>query len=186
MNRPLDGRPDDLTPGDRTAGDLRGTALTSDDRRLGGDDAVEVVRSEERLRVGTTTEETGRVRARKLVDTEQVTERVERGREQAELDRVDVADGDTDSGQVETLPDGSLSIPVFEEQIVVTKRLVVRERVIIRKHTVFEEQVVTADLKRERLEVEAIGDAVIDDPDAPGTSTGRTAAGLGDAPELRR
>ena len=65
---------------------------------------------------------------------------------------------------METLPDGSISIPVFEEQLVVTKRLVVRERVIVRKHTVYEEQVVTADLRRERLEVEAVGDAVVEDP----------------------
>ena len=181
MNRPLDGRDDDLSRGDLTSGDRttdglgdqrRGTGLASDDRSLGSDSTREVIRSEEQLRVGTTTEETGRVRARKLVDVEQVTERVERGREQADMDRVDVADGETDSGQVETLPDGSLSIPVFEEQIVVTKRLVVRERVIIRKHTVFEEQVVTADLKRERLEIEAIGDAVIDDPGYDGTTTG--------------
>ena len=35
-------------------------------------------------------------------------------------------DVDADSGEVETLPDGSISIPVFEEQLVITKRLVVR------------------------------------------------------------
>jgi uncharacterized protein (TIGR02271 family) len=137
----------------------------SDERDLRRDgSAAEVVRSEEQLRVGTTTEQIGAVRARKHVDVEHVSERVERGTEHAEMDRLDVADGETDSGQVETLPDGSLSIPVFEEQIVVTKRLVVRERVIVRKHTVFEEHVVTADLKRERLEIEAEGDVVVDDP----------------------
>ena len=79
------------------------------------------------------------------------------------MERLSVVDAEMDSGQVETLADGSLSIPVFEEQIVVTKRLVVRERVVIRKHTVFEDHVVTADLRRERLEVEADGDVVIHD-----------------------
>ena len=126
--------------------------------------AVEVTRSEERLQVGTERVDVGAVRAVKHVDVETVTSRVERGTEHAEMDRVAVPDGEGDSGQVETLPDGSLSIPVFEEQIVVTKRLVVRERVVIRKHTVYEEHVVTADLKRERLDVEADGDVVVDDP----------------------
>ena len=131
-----------------------------DDAEGGGPD---VVLSQEQLRTSTSTEDVGRVRAAKHVDTQTVTERVRRGSEQAETERVDVADGTADSGQVETLPDGSLSIPVFEEQIVVTKRLVVRERVVVRKHTVYEEQVVTADVRRERLEVESDGDAVVHD-----------------------
>ena len=131
-----------------------------------GDDRAapsEVVRSEEQLRVGTVTEQAGAVRARKHVDVENVSTRVERGTEHAELERTPVTDAETDSGEVETLPDGSVSIPVFEEQIVISKRLVVRERVVLRKHTVYEEQVVSADLKRERLEVEAVGDAVVSD-----------------------
>ena len=128
----------------------------------GRTDPGEVVRSEERLRVGTVTEQAGAVRARKRVDVENVSTHVDRGTEQAELERTP-ADAETDSGEVETLPDGSVSIPVFEEQIVVTKRLVVRERVVLRKHTVYEEQVVTADVRREHLEIEAVGDAVVQD-----------------------
>ena len=126
-------------------------------------DAPEVVLSEERLETGTETEQLGTARAVKHVDTETVRTRVQRGSEHADTERVDVADAEADSGEVETLPDGSLSIPVFEEQIVVTKRLVVRERVIVRKHTVYEEHEVSADLKRERLEVEADGDVVVHD-----------------------
>ena len=130
--------------------------------------ALDAVRSEEQLRVETTTERLGSARAVKHVDVEQVAARVDRGTEHADLERLAVADAEADSGQVETLPDGSLSIPVFEEQLVVTKRLVVRERVVVRKHTVYEEQVVSADLKKERLEVQADGDvAVHDDGGAP-------------------
>ena len=128
------------------------------------DRGAEVTVSEERLQVGSEREQVGSARAVKHVDVEQATARVERGTEHADLERSVVDDVEADSGQVETLPDGSLSIPVFEEQIVITKRLVVRERVVVRKHTVYEEQVVTADLRRERLEVEAVGDAVVDDP----------------------
>ena len=40
-----------------------------------------------------------------------------------------------------------------------------RERVVIRKHTVYEEHVVTADLRRERLEVEADAGVVVHDAD---------------------
>lgn len=88
---------------------------------------------------------------------------MQRGSEHAETEVQAVADAEADSGLVETLPDGSLSIPVFEEQIVVTKRLVVRERIVVRKHTVYEDHVVSADVKRERLEVEGDDGVVIRD-----------------------
>ena len=126
-------------------------------------DAPEVVRSQEQLRVSTETERLGSARAVKHVDTERVETRVQRGSEHADTERVVVPDAEADSGQVETLPDGSLSIPVFEEQIVVTKRLVVRERVVVRKHTVYEDQVVSAELKRERLEVKGDEGVVVHD-----------------------
>ncbi len=135
-----------------------------DDEHLHDERAAEVTVSEERLQVGTERVQVGSARAVKHVDVEQATARVERGTEHADLERSVVDDVDADSGEVETLPDGSISIPVFEEQLVITKRLVVRERVILRKHTVYEEQVVSADLRRERLEVEAVGDAVVEDP----------------------
>jgi len=131
------------------------------DLGTGPDRDGELTLSQERLRVGTETERMGSARAVKRVDTETVHARVDRGTEHADTERVDVLDAELDSGEVETLPDGSVSIPVFEEQIVVTKRLVVRERVVVRKHTVYEDHVVTADLRRERLEVEADGDVVV-------------------------
>ena len=82
---------------------------------------------------------------------------VGRGIEQADVDRAAV--GEADSGEIETLPDGSVSIPVFEEQLVIERRLVVRERIIVRKTVVTEEVPVTADLRRERVEVD--GDAEV-------------------------
>jgi uncharacterized protein (TIGR02271 family) len=114
----------------------------------------ELVRSEEELDIATIRSEVGRIRARKVVGHERVEQVVPVSVEHVEIpERVPVAEGD--SGQVETLADGSISIPVFEEQLVVEKRLVVRERVILRKHTVVEEQRVTADLRRERVEIDA-------------------------------
>jgi len=127
-----------------------------------------IIRSEEELDVAKVAREAGRVRARKVVDHHQVEQVVQVAAEQATTERVPAVEGD--SGQVETLPDGSLSIPVFEERLVVEKRLVVRERVILRKHTVYEEQRVTADLARERIEIEAdeaVVDRVLADPGPP-------------------
>lgn len=121
---------------------------------------AETTLHEERLRVGSETAETSRVRVRKEVETRPVEEVVERGVEHAETERVPAAEGD--SGEVETLPDGSVSVPVFEEQIVVEKRLVVRERIVIRKHTLVEEHVVQADVRRERVEVEG-DEGLLDD-----------------------
>ncbi len=115
-------------------------------------DRGELIRSEEELAVVKRQREAGRLRARKVVEHEQVEQVVPVGTEQAETERVEVAEGD--SGKVETLADGSLSIPIFEERLVVEKRLVVRERIIIRKHTVFEDRLITADLRRERVEIE--------------------------------
>jgi len=126
-------------------------------------DRPEIVLSEERLDVSTETQQAGVARVRKSSHVETVQERVDRGVEHADTERVPVDDAAADSGEVETLPDGSLSIPVFEEEIVVTKRLVVRERVVVRKHTVYEEHVVTADLRREVVEVEVEGDVVVTD-----------------------
>ena len=117
------------------------------------EDGGSVVRHEEELVTGTAVQEAGRVGVRKLVEHQRVQTMVPRGVEHAEFERQ--APGEADSGEVEILPDGSVSIPVFEEELVIEKRLVVRERVIVRKHTVTEEHQVEADLRRERVEVEA-------------------------------
>jgi uncharacterized protein (TIGR02271 family) len=147
-------------PADATAGTAPRRAGADDE---GGRTSEDVTLAQEQLRVETETRPAGVVRARKEVDVDRVVTRVERGTEHADREREAVADPNADSGQVETLPDGSLSVPVFEEQLVVTKRLVVRERVVLRKHTVYEEHEVSADLKRERLEVETEGDVVVRD-----------------------
>jgi stress response protein YsnF len=72
-----------------------------------------------------------------------------------------------DSGEIETLPDGSISIPVLEEQLVVTKRVVVRERIIVRKDVEVRSEHVQTELRRERVAIEG-EDAPADAPDPPG------------------
>ena len=62
--------------------------------------------------------------------------------------------GEGDSGEIETLPDGSVSIPVLEEELVVTKRVVVRERIVVHKDVAARVERVEAELRRERVELE--------------------------------
>jgi uncharacterized protein (TIGR02271 family) len=113
----------------------------------------ELIRHEEELRIGTRSVETGTVRARKEVSTETVSTPTTRQIE--EFDQLDrVAPADQDSGEIETLEDGSISIPILEEELVITKRLVVRERIILRKRVTTEERVVEAELRRERISIE--------------------------------
>jgi uncharacterized protein (TIGR02271 family) len=64
-----------------------------------------------------------------------------------------------DSGEIEYLPDGSVSIPIIEEELVVYKRLVVRERVIVRKEQDIRHERIEAELRRERLEYKEEGEA---------------------------
>ena len=124
-------------------------------------DEPTLVRHEEELDVRKSREQIGSVGARKVVETEHVADVVAREIEDADVERT--GPNEQDSGQIETLPDGSVSIPIFEEELVVSKRTVVRERIVIRKRTVSEEHRVEADLRRERLEVESFGDVEVID-----------------------
>ena len=124
-------------------------------------DEPTLVRHEEELDVRKSREQIGFVGARKVVETEHVADVVAREIEDADVERT--VPNEQDSGQIETLPDGSVSIPILEEELVVSKRTVVRERIVIRKRTVSEEHRVEADLRRERLEVESFGDVEVID-----------------------
>ena len=94
----------------------------------------------------------GGVRARKRVEIERA-ERVEgRAVEHGHVERLSPAEDD--SGEIEHLPDGSVSIPLFEERLVVRKELVVRERVVVRKRTVRNEHRIETNLRRERIDVQ--------------------------------
>ena len=116
-------------------------------------DQNSVVRQEEELYVRTVTGTNGADRARKRVESERVVQDHDREIEVADdVERAPAREGD--SGEVETLPDGSVSIPLFEERLVVHKELFVRERVIVRKRTVTEQHRIEAQLRKEQIEVE--------------------------------
>ena len=97
----------------------------------------------------------GFLRARRQVETARVTELIPVNVEELASVRVPVSEGDT--GQIETLPDGSISIPLFAEELVVVKRTVLRERVIIRKDTTVEQRQIEDELRREVVDIETEG-----------------------------
>src|SRR5687767_206833 len=111
------------------------------------DDAL--VRHEDELRIGKR-EEIGVLRLSTPVTSEPIEGDFERKSEDAEISRERVSG--SDSGQVETLSDGSVSIPLFEEELVISRRLVVRERVVVRKQTVSNTERVRDEVRREHIE----------------------------------
>jgi uncharacterized protein (TIGR02271 family) len=133
------------------------------------DSGVETIAHEERLEVGTQVQEIGEVHVRKQVESHPVEYTVPRDVEHVDTnERIVAKEGD--SGEVELLDDGSVSIPVFEEVLVVTKRLVVRERVIVRKRTVVDEYKLQTELRRENVTVDV--DDSVDVQDNTSQSSG--------------
>ncbi len=116
-------------------------------------DELSVVRHEERLVAAAVEREVGKVRIRKTLEDVAFDEVIPYAVEHAEIERV--PPNPDDSGDIETLADGTVSIPVLEEQLVIEKRLVVTERLLVRKRVEVKEQRVTADLTREVVSVDA-------------------------------
>jgi hypothetical protein len=76
-----------------------------------------------------------------------------------------------DSGEIEVLPDGSVSVPILEEELLVTKRVVVGERVIVKKSATRSSQPVEAELRKESVALDG------DSPVSSWASSSRLAAG---------
>lgn len=112
-----------------------------------------VVRHEEEASVEKGWRGVGFVRARKRVHIVKVREELPLDSEELVQERVPIVEGD--SGEIETLPDGSVSIPLYEEELVVTRRTVLRERMIIRKEIATRSEHVEAELRREQVEIDA-------------------------------
>jgi uncharacterized protein (TIGR02271 family) len=117
------------------------------------DDAM--TRSEEELRVGTQTRERGRVRLRKYVTTDEVTQTVPVRREEVQLEQVPPADANVDAATSgPEVADSGAEVVLHEEQPVVEKRVVPRERVRLDKEVVTGEEQVTGEVRKEHIDVE--------------------------------
>lgn len=122
----------------------------------GGDDAM--TRSEEELHVGTERGEAGRARLRKHVVTENVTKSVPVEREEIHVEREPITDENRDQAlSGEPISESEHEVVAYEEQPVVEKRAVPKERVRLAKDSHTDEERVSEDVRKERIEAE--GDA---------------------------
>ena len=119
-----------------------------------------VVRHEEELRVGTERVETGRVRLRKHVVTETETVAVPVERQEVHVTREPIRDGEV-GGRIGD--DQEVSVTLTEDRPVVEKETVAKERVGLETETHRETQQVSAEVRKEQVEVEREGDVRRDD-----------------------
>lgn len=116
-----------------------------------------MTRSEEEVRVGTASRETGRVRLRKYVVTEQVQQTVPVSREEVRLEREPITDENLDEAMSGAeISEGEHEVVLHEEEPVVEKRTVPKERVHLGKDTTTEEREVSEEVRKERIETEGI------------------------------
>jgi uncharacterized protein (TIGR02271 family) len=117
------------------------------------DDAM--TRSEEELRVGTTSRERGRVRLRKYVTTEQVQQTVPVQRERVRVEREPITDANRDAATSgPELAAAEHEVVLREEEPVVHKRVVPKERVRLDKDTVTDQEQVTEQLRKEQIDLD--------------------------------
>ena len=117
------------------------------------DDAM--TRSEERLDVGTTEQEAGRVRLRKYVTTEQETVSVPVKKERAVLETEPVTAGNRDEAlSGPDISEEEHEVVLQEERPVVGKTAEPVERVRLGTETVTDEETVTEEVRKEHIEAE--------------------------------
>lgn len=130
----------------------------------GGVDGNSVVRHEEQVNVGTERVQTGRARLRKRVVTEQETVTVPVEREEVELVREPVGEGQARDGG--SLGEEEVDVTLTEERPVVDKEVVAKERVGLDKNVVQDQERVQTEVGRE--EVDVVNDGDLDDRDVDG------------------
>ena len=114
------------------------------------DNELRVQRSEEELRAGVRQREAGSMNVKKSVRTESEEVRVPKKREEVEVERVPM---DREVAEAE-FGDEEVVVQVFEEEVVVSKRIVLKEEIRLRKRVVEEEEVVEVDLRKEEVEID--------------------------------
>ncbi len=117
------------------------------------DDAM--TRSEERLDVGTTREEAGRVRLRKYVTTEQETVTVPVKKERAVVETEPITEANRGAAtDGPAISEEEHEVVLEEERPVVGKTAEPVERVRLDTETVTDEETVTEDVRKERIEAD--------------------------------
>jgi len=150
----------DVNRRDAVAGEVREDRADLRDRKDHHAEDGSVVRREEELRVGKERVETGRVHLRKHVVTDTETVEVPVEREEVHVVREPVREGEV-GGRIGG--DEHVSVELHEERPVVDKQTVAKERVGLEKETHRDTEQVSAELRKEQVEVEREGDVRRDD-----------------------
>jgi uncharacterized protein (TIGR02271 family) len=135
--------------GDRTEGGDTTTGQDVSGRNT--DDAM--TRSEEQLKVGTESRESGKARLRKYVVTENVTQTVPVSHEEVRVEREPITDENRDQAMAGgDITDEEHEVTLHEERPVVDKEAVPVERVRMDTENVTEEQQVSEEVRKEEIE----------------------------------
>jgi uncharacterized protein (TIGR02271 family) len=118
--------------------------------RTGAREDRTLTRAEEELRIGKR-EVNREARVGKHVETERVREPVVRRREEVIVERRPV---ESNSATTPSIGEHEVRIPLMEEEVIVEKRPVVKEELIVSKRIVEEREVVEADVRREKFDID--------------------------------
>ncbi|GAA3806455.1 DUF2382 domain-containing protein [Amycolatopsis tucumanensis] len=138
-------------PAPRASQENRGGGRTTPQPGKRGAAGESMTRSEERLNVGTERVETGRVKLRKYTVTEEQQVKVPVTHEEVRLEREPITDGDRTGARIS---DEEQEITLHEERPKVEKETVPVEKVRLAKETVRDEQTVSGQVRKERVEME--------------------------------
>lgn len=134
---------------------LRRQRLRERERAAAGSDDTAMTRSEERLRVGKETRESGRARLRKYVVTEQQEVTVPVSHEEVRLEREPITEENREAAMSgPEISEAEHEVILHEERPVVSKETVPVERVRAAKETVTEEETVGGEVRREEIQIE--------------------------------
>ena len=120
------------------------------DRFTEHEDELRVQRTEEELAAGTREREAGEVRVQKNVRTDRESIEVPTRHEEVSVERIPLS-GEASEAEI---GEDEVSVPVTEEEVVVSKRPVVKEEVRIKKDVVEDTQVVEEDVRREEIDID--------------------------------
>ena len=114
-----------------------------------------MTRSEEQLTVGTVNEAVGRVRLRKYIVTENVTQTIPVQREEVRIEREPITDATVgDALEGPAISEEEHEVVLHQERPVVQKDTVPVERVRLDTETVTEEATVSEELRKEQIDVD--------------------------------
>jgi uncharacterized protein (TIGR02271 family) len=137
--------------------DLPAGAVGRDTSGSATDDAM--TRSEERLKVGKRTEETGRARLRKYVVTEDQSVNVPVTREEVRVEREPITDANRDEAlEGPDISEGEHEVTLREERPQVETEAVPVERVRLSKEKVTDEETVSGEVRKEQIDTEGADD----------------------------